>query len=266
MSAAPLVSVLVPAFQAGVGLRAAVESVLAGGLEPERLEILVEADDGRSYPEVLGLPGVRLQTTGAVGSGVGPARNRALARARGAFIACLDADDLLAPGWLAALIPLAQRAGAAVSALEVEEDGNIILRLWQDRDRLGFADLAQSGASLRGLVARAHCPPFADAPSQDILHGLTVMARLGGSLPLSPLPYRLRLRPASVSAAADFPARVHAAYLAHVATLEGDPSLSPAMARAAADVFRAKIALNAAFVAEGAGRSYYRFIADRLSG
>lgn len=262
----PLVSVLIPAFRAGATIRAAVDSALRGGLSEGQVEVLVESDDGSDYAMVAELPGVKVAVTGAVGSGTGAARNRALVRARGEFVACLDADDLLAPGWLAALLPPARAEGAAVSALEVEEGGAVILRLWQDLPRLGLADLAASGASVRGLVARARCPPFAEALSQDVLQMLQVMAGAGGSLPVGPVPYRLRLGGQGVTAAEDFPARVHAAYLEHAARLEADATLSPEMARAAAGVFRAKIALNAAFMAEAAGRSYYRFIADRLRG
>ena len=70
----------------------------------------------------------------------------------------------------------------------------------------------------------------------------------------------------SVSAAGDFAARLPQAYQAHIATLLSDPSLPPDQARAAADVFRAKIALNAAYLEQGRGRSYYRFIAETLCG
>ncbi len=260
---APLVSVLIPAWRAGATLRAAVLSVLEGGLPEADLEILVESDDATPYPEAAALsPAVRVAVTGLSGSGVGPARNRALARARGAYVAYLDADDRLDPGWIAALLPAARAEGAAASPLTVAEGGREILCLWHDRPRIGLADLARSGASLRGLFARPLCPPFADALSQDILHAVGVMARQGGSLPLSRVAYRLQLSPHSVSAADDFAARVHRAYLDHIATLAADPTLPPAMTRAAAEVFRAKIVLNARYQAEGAGRSYYRFIAD----
>ncbi len=246
---------------------ATVRALLAGGLAEERIEILVESDDGRDYRQVAALsPAVRVAASGVVASGVGPARNRALARARAPFIAYVDADDAVAPGWLAALLPRARVAGAAASALVVREGGQDILRLWHDRARLTFADVSATGASVRGMMARSLCPPFADAPAQDILHMLGVMARLGGELPLSPVPYVLFTRPGSVTTAGDFAVRAHRAYCAHVAALESDPDLAPAMARAAADVFRAKIALNAAHAAEGQGRSYFRFIADRLGG
>lgn len=265
---APLVSVIVPAFAAHAHVAGAVASALAGGISEHSLEILVESDDGSDYAALSALsPAVRPAATGAVRTGAGATRNRAMARARGAYLAFLDADDLLDPGWLAALLPLARAEGAAVSPLVVEEAGAPLLHLWQPAGpsaRLSLADLCRSGASVRGMVARALCPPFADALAQDILHMVQVMARAGGSLPLSRVPYRLRLTPASVTDAADFGARVHLAYLAHVETLARDAGLAPALAAQAAEVFRAKIALNAEHAARGRGESYYAFIAGRL--
>lgn len=264
LSAAPLVSVVIPAYRAGATVIAAIRSVLMAGLAEEQIEILLESDDATDYAAAAALsPAVRVAVSGAVGSGVGAARNRAMARARGEWLAFLDADDLFAPGYLARLLPPARAHSAAAAPLEVIEAGETILRLWQHQPRLTFTDLAASGASVRLMVARAHCPPFAEALSQDILHAVEVMAARGGSLPLSAVPYRLCLTPQSVTAAGDFSARVHDSYLAHIDRLEAS-TLPPEMARAAAEVFRAKIDLNAAFTASDPGRSYYRFIADRM--
>ena len=262
----PLVSVVIPAYRATATITRAVSSVLAAGLPQHAVEILVESDDGSDYAAAAALsPNVQVAVSGAVASGVGPTRNRAMARARGDWLAFLDADDSFAPGYLAALLPRAQGCGAAAAPLAVIEGDHTILDLWQGQAALGFADLAETGASVRLIVARASCPPFADALSQDILHAVQVMAARGGSLPLSTIPYELRLTGQSVTAASDFAARVHHAYLDHIATLE-NADLPPDMARAAAQVFRAKIALNAAYEATGSIKSYYRFIANRLQG
>jgi glycosyltransferase involved in cell wall biosynthesis len=258
----PVVSILVPAYRAEATLPAAVRSALEGA--EGAVEVLVESDDGTDYAMVAGLAGVWVGNSGVVGSGPGATRNRALARARGDFVLCLDADDVLGPGWLASALPMARAEGAAALALEVEEAGAVILRLWQGQARLTLGDMAASGASAHALVARGRFPESGSLPSQDILQMVQVLARWGGTVPVSPVAYRLRLGRASVTAAADFSVRVQAAYLAHIATLEGDRGLTPEMALAAADVFRAKMALNAAFVRDGGGRSYYRFVADRM--
>ncbi len=251
-----LVSVVIPAFRAEATIGAAVASVLAGGLPASAVEILIESDDGSDYAEAAALSSaISVQSGAGFQSGVGPARNRAIARASGSFLAFLDADDRFAPGYLAALLPLARQSGAAAAPLQIIENDQPILRLWQSQPRLGYADLAETGASARLMVARALCPPFVDALSQDILHALEVMAARGGSLPLSDRAYQLYLRSGSVTDAADFSARVHAAYLDHIARLAHQPE--------AAAVFQAKIALNAEFARQPVGKSYYAFIAEK---
>ena len=59
----PLVSVLIPAYRAGATLRDAVESALRGGLAADRLEVLVESDDGTDCAMVADLPSVRVATS-----------------------------------------------------------------------------------------------------------------------------------------------------------------------------------------------------------
>lgn len=92
MTTAPLISVLIPVYNAARFLGAALDSVRAQGRDD--LEIIV-VDDGSTddparvlaeYPEVRYL---RQENAGPAA-----ARNRALAEARGAFIAFLDADDV----------------------------------------------------------------------------------------------------------------------------------------------------------------------------
>jgi glycosyltransferase involved in cell wall biosynthesis len=94
----PLVSVIVPVFDGERFLADAVASVFAQDHRP--LEVIV-IDDGsadasgevaRSFDEVVLIE--------ADHQGVAAARNLGLARATGAYITFLDADDLMAPGRL----------------------------------------------------------------------------------------------------------------------------------------------------------------------
>ena len=75
-------------------------------------EVIVAPDDGRSYamcsPSRMA---IRPLEPIAVRIGAGPARNRAIAAARGEFIAFLDADDTWEPGYLSAALPLVLQGG-----------------------------------------------------------------------------------------------------------------------------------------------------------
>lgn len=96
------VSVIIPAYNPGVFLRAAVDSVTAQ--EPAPLEILV-VDDGSTEP--LDLPEHPLvRVIRQPNKGLSAARNRGVAEARGDLLAFLDADDVWYPGKLAAQLPL----------------------------------------------------------------------------------------------------------------------------------------------------------------
>ncbi len=91
----PLVSVVIPAYNAEEYVAAALDSVLAQDWQP--FEVVV-VDDGssdgtgtivQSYP---GIRYIRQENAGAAA-----ARNTAIANTRGEFVANFDADDLLPP-------------------------------------------------------------------------------------------------------------------------------------------------------------------------
>lgn len=259
----PLVSVVIPAYRAGAVLPRAVASVLEGGLPEGALEILVESDDGTDYAAAAALsPAVRVGVSGAVASGVGPARNRALDRATGDWVAFLDADDWLAPGFLAEALALAQETGSAMARLEVRLAGEMIFDLARHGDVADFDLAARTGASLRPVVRRARVGRFRSLLSQDVAHGLEVIGAHGGRLPMTAAAYVMELTGGSVTDAGDFAVRVEAAYRDHIrAFRSGETVLPPDQAEAAAQVFEAKIALNRRHATEGAGRHYYEFAA-----
>jgi glycosyltransferase involved in cell wall biosynthesis len=92
--ALPLVSVVMPAFNAERYLREAIDSVLAQTHRP--LELIV-VDDGSTdaTADVMASYGARIiAVDGLENRGIGAARNRGIAEARGSFIAFMDADDI----------------------------------------------------------------------------------------------------------------------------------------------------------------------------
>src|SRR5438874_111277 len=106
-STGELVSVVIPVWNQGRYLPAAVDSAVHCGYRP--LEIVV-VDDGSTEPETVAaldaLRGVTLIRQAH--RGLPAARNAGIAAARGAFVIPLDADDLLPAGFV----------GPAVAALE----------------------------------------------------------------------------------------------------------------------------------------------------
>jgi hypothetical protein len=119
MTEPPLISVIVPCYNARPWIAAALRSVLAQGVGP--LQVLV-VDDGsqdetgafvaRAFPAVH----VLRQTN----AGVAAARNRGLAVAHGRWVAFIDADDLWLPGKLS----------AQLAALQAQPDARMAYTAW----------------------------------------------------------------------------------------------------------------------------------------
>lgn len=110
----PVVSVIIPAYNAAEHIETAIESCLRQTLTD--FEVLV-VDDGSvddTTSVVRGCtddPRVRLLALGH-NSGVSAARNAALDEARGEYVATLDADDRMTEDRLAVLVEAARRTGA----------------------------------------------------------------------------------------------------------------------------------------------------------
>ncbi|MFP4032446.1 MAG: glycosyltransferase family 2 protein [Desulfococcaceae bacterium] len=101
MNTSPLISVVIPAYNRAWTLRNAVDSVLDQAYSPFELLVI---DDGSAdeTPALLREYGDRIQVFRQSNQGVGAARNRGIAVARGSLIAFLDSDDRWLPGKLAA--------------------------------------------------------------------------------------------------------------------------------------------------------------------
>jgi glycosyltransferase involved in cell wall biosynthesis len=107
----PLVSIVIPCFNAEAWVAAAVESALA---QTCRDVEVIAVDDGSTdgSPAVLGrLAGPRVRVIEQPNRGAAAARNAGLGAAGGEFIQFLDADDLLAPSKIAGQVALLRAAG-----------------------------------------------------------------------------------------------------------------------------------------------------------
>ena len=107
----PTVSVIIPAFNKGATIAAAIESVRRQTFLDFEIIVVDDGSTDDTLKKVQGLgPGVRLLHQNR--SGVSAARNLGIQEARGEFVAFLDGDDLWLPRKLEMqLAALAQEAG-----------------------------------------------------------------------------------------------------------------------------------------------------------
>ena len=253
----PSVSVIIPAYDARETISWAVSSVL---LQADvDIEVLLISDDHLDYRPVLQRAGVddprvRQLMTATPGSGPGQARTLGLDRAKGRFIATLDADDQYAPDRLAPLVALAAEHGAALdNTAMIAEDGTLLRTAWPVdtghkpatadtilRPRLPFAPVFHRDLGGNGWPDL----PFAE----DVMFNLGLLDR-APSMQISLEPgYRYNHRSGSLSHSPDTPQRAEQAYLAILEALEHKTiPLAEEIAEAALRQFSEDLRSNATF-------------------
>lgn len=274
MSNAPIVSVIIAAYQAQAFIAEAARSALAQSITG--IEILVSPDEPRSVTDYSFLaaldPRVRVLSDVPVSTGPGPARNRALEEARGRFIAVLDADDLWSPAYLARLLPLAERHSAAFGTTRITDwDGRAVREIAAKGDAVTFIDFATAYGSLHGVARNLPARRWHDVLAEDVLFDLETLALSDGRAPfVADAVYQLRLRPSSATKGAHFINEIGAGYDRLIAMIAAGETLIPPTHHAAASaVFRNWQQVNAAFGAASAGDpslDYQTFTARHLSG
>ena len=108
----PLVSVIIPAYQAAGRIRATLDSVFEQTYT--NFEIVLVNDgspDTEALEQAIRSYGERLIYIRQENRGPSGARNKAIRAARGKYIACLDSDDIYLPEHLASLVPLLEKRG-----------------------------------------------------------------------------------------------------------------------------------------------------------
>lgn len=184
-----LVSVIVPAFNAGRSVEGALRSALANA-GPDLECIVVDdgsTDDTASVVERLAAADPRIILLRApTNEGVSSARNRALAASRGEWLVFLDSDDRLRPGWLTALLDPALNGGAlAVIGQRIWTDGR---REWLTA-LYDIADIRTAGRT--SLAARPGLLFYASATGKLFHRSLAEGLRFGGRV-LGDQPWTIR--------------------------------------------------------------------------
>jgi len=136
MTDAPLVSVVMPAFNVDWCVRRAVDSVLAQSFRARELIVVNDGStDGTSG--VLASYGSAIRVINQENRGMSAARNAGIRAARGSLVAFLDADDCWLPEKLARQVELLEgrpEIGFCSTSARIENTGGEFLNLWQCRN------------------------------------------------------------------------------------------------------------------------------------
>ncbi len=127
----PIISVIVPVYKVEQWLPACVDSLLA----QEFLDFeLLLVDDGSpdgcpDLCEAYAQKDERVRVIHRPNGGLSAARNSGIAAARGEYLAFVDADDTVAPGYLSKMLAAAQSSDAdmvAAGFCEMQQDGSVL--------------------------------------------------------------------------------------------------------------------------------------------
>lgn len=137
---APVVSVIIPAFNASAFVAKAIESVL---LQTYRPVEIVAVDDGSTdrTMDILLSYGDKIRAYRQGNKGPAGARNLALANARGQYLMFLDADDCLLPQKISRQVEILERNPAAGwTYCDIEYVNGEGRRLYLASDRFSYAN------------------------------------------------------------------------------------------------------------------------------
>lgn len=143
----PRVSVVIPTYNRAQFIASAIESVLTQTFGDFELIVVDDGSTDRTSEIVTSISDPRVVFVRQENAGRSTARNRALALAKGAYIAFLDSDDLYLPGKLALQIQYMDQHPEAgmiyTSACCIDADGNDLPERYEaSRSGRIYADIA----------------------------------------------------------------------------------------------------------------------------
>lgn len=187
MTAPPEVSIITPAYNAARFIGQAMASVQAQSLQNWEMVVADDASSDQTAELVAAQsrldPRIRLVRREGNG-GSGPARNAALAVARGRFVAFLDSDDLWLPAKLERQLDFMKAQGCALSYTayrRISSDGRDVGRLIAVPQRMTYGALLHNTAiaTLTAMVDTAQTGPLhmAEMRRDDYILWLSLLRR-----------------------------------------------------------------------------------------
>lgn len=179
MTTAPVVSTIIPAYNAAAFVGKAIDSALAQDV-PQQIIVVNDGSRDDTAVVVAGY-GSAVTLINQSNGGVSAARNRGIAEATGEFVAFLDADDVWLPGKLPAQLKLfaeLPELGTVIcDEIHVTSDGEVVRPSFLASRRC-FQDLPRRPARLAKPLTWLVAESF--FPTSGVLTRRDVLARAGG--------------------------------------------------------------------------------------
>jgi hypothetical protein len=204
----PLLSVLIPAYEALGHLTRAVRSCLHAARGDFDLQIVVAPDDACDYRGLLRESfGVQDRICVLEGdwlcTGPGAARNRALAYAEGDYVFALDADDQVRESFFIRAMAHARDKGVCNAGMDyIQENGQRLRRVYAG-DFVTSEALICEFASSKCLMRADLCAQWASGYAEDVAHDLAAVVAAGGVCPNVPGGYAVHLNAGSMCTQAE---------------------------------------------------------------
>ena len=150
MNDAPLVSVIMPAYNSADFIGASIQSVIDQEYQSWELIVIDDAsvDQTISLVESFSTKDLRIKLLkNTTNLGTGATRNKGIKEAKGRIIAFLDADDLWLPGKLKIQVPFLLKNNLSMtfsSYILMEENGNLLSKVVEALPELTYEKLLRS--------------------------------------------------------------------------------------------------------------------------
>jgi glycosyltransferase involved in cell wall biosynthesis len=224
-SFSPLVSIIMPCFQAEETISFAVKSVANQTYRP--LELIVVSDDQKDYrplvdPVCQDIP-CTFASTGHVGCGPSVAKNAGLLEAHGAAVIILDADDHYDADFIERVLPVTMQEGACVTPRrtvtfdkreEIQVNGYSALPRFADRNKIQLEEFVRLPFGWQTAYRRdvLQFPWEKELFDQDLILECRIFEQLGYAPFRMIQGYNYAVRQGSICHSKDSPQKVIGSY------------------------------------------------------
>ena len=212
------VSIIIPVYKAAKTLKKTLDSINNQKIKSEKkIEILLVIDDGKNYkniiPKMNESISLRFLKTDGIKTGPGNARNVGIGKAKGNYIAFLDADDEWSENYLEKMYKSAKKKGITFAPTRVYKN-NILIGKFEGKEKgyLSIKDIGEIPCSFHPFVKKNLIKKFENYRSQDVYNTAILLNNKNKVEIIKNDYYKLNIQKESVTKEKGFSIKIDQAY------------------------------------------------------